>query len=260
MNPTDKATYENANSSEINDVYSDDQVTVDKKIHARARGIKHDKKKKITRKKRERFEKQCKQYDDVLGDHMLKEFAKTKSPHVIISNKTFNNMKFNVIMLSKPSIDNTSNNRNIFYEIKWMGKNVLKTNKGKFCHPNPASTKRNIIFVVVAMHEMIHIDNLIFYTEKGEMIPGLSVNTNRHGYVLLAFIKLDKSWKNQNILMTENRSQIANKFYINQIKQKQGNYHFGTSGIIYGLGYGPKCHRNEHGHSVDRYSNSKSAF
>ena len=47
MNPTDKATYENANSSEINDVYSDDQVTVDKKIHARARGIKYDKKRKL---------------------------------------------------------------------------------------------------------------------------------------------------------------------------------------------------------------------
>ena len=31
MNPTDKATYENANSSEITGVYSDDHVTVDKK-------------------------------------------------------------------------------------------------------------------------------------------------------------------------------------------------------------------------------------
>ena len=47
MNPTDKATYKNANSSEITDVYSDDHVTVDKKIHARAHGIKHDKKRKL---------------------------------------------------------------------------------------------------------------------------------------------------------------------------------------------------------------------
>ena len=92
------------------------------------------------------------------------------------------------------------------------------------------------------------------------MIPDLDVNTNMHGYVLLAFIQLEKNWKTQNILMTENRLQIANKFYINQIKQKQGNYHFGTSGTIFGLGYGPKCHRNKHGHSIDRYSNSKSAF
>ena len=92
------------------------------------------------------------------------------------------------------------------------------------------------------------------------MIPDLDVNTNMHGYVLLAFIQLEKNWKTQNILMTENRLQIANKFYINQIKQKQGNYHFGTSGTIFGLLYGPKCHRNKHGHSVDQYSNSKSLF
>ena len=42
MNPTDKGTYEKANPLEITDVYSDDHVTVDKKIHAWARGIKHD--------------------------------------------------------------------------------------------------------------------------------------------------------------------------------------------------------------------------
>ena len=57
MNPTDKGTYEKVNPSEITDLYSDGHVTVDKKIHVRARGIKHDKKKKIIRKKREQFEK-----------------------------------------------------------------------------------------------------------------------------------------------------------------------------------------------------------
>ena len=56
-------------------------------------------KKKIERKKKERFEIKYKQYDDVLGDQMIKEFAKTKSPHVIISNKTFIDIKIKVIML-----------------------------------------------------------------------------------------------------------------------------------------------------------------
>ena len=92
------------------------------------------------------------------------------------------------------------------------------------------------------------------------MIRDLGVNTNRHGYVLLAFIQLNKSWRTQSILMTENWLQIANKFYINQIKQKQGNYHFGTPEKNVDLGYGLKCHRNKHGHSVDQYSNSKSVF
>ena len=57
--------------------------------------------------------------------------------------------------------------------------------------------------------------------------------------------------------MTEPDFEVAKKYYINQIKQNSGRYHFGTSGTIFGLGYGPKCHRNEHGHSIDRYSSSK---
>ena len=60
--------------------------------------------------------------------------------------------------------------------------------------------------------------------------------------------------------MTEHRLQLVKKFFINQIKQKQGVDHFGTSGTIFGLRYVPKCHQNKHGHSIDRYSNSKSMF
>ena len=69
-----------------------------------------------------------------------------------------------------------------------------------------------------------------------------------------------KKWQTENILMTKNRLEIAENFFINQIKQKNGNYHFGTSGTIHGLGYGPTFHRNENGHSIDQYSNSKFMF
>ena len=60
--------------------------------------------------------------------------------------------------------------------------------------------------------------------------------------------------------MTEPRLQLVKKFYTSQIKPKHGVYHFGTSGTIYGLGYGPKFHQNKHGHSIDCYSNRKSLF
>ena len=69
-----------------------------------------------------------------------------------------------------------------------------------------------------------------------------------------------KKRQTENILMTENRLEITEKFFINQIKQKNGNCHFGTSGTIYGLGYEPKFYRNENGHSIDRYPNSKFMF
>ena len=48
-----------------------------------------------------------------------------------------------------------------------------------------------------------------------------------------------------NMLLNKERLDISNKFYINQVKQKQGNYHYGTSGNFFGLGYGPKFYQNE---------------
>ena len=76
------------------------------------------------------------------------------------------------------------------------------------------------------------------------MISDVLVNPDRHGYVLLAFIRVLKKWKNEKILLNKEPLEIANKFFINQIQQKQGNYHYGTSGTIFGLGYGPKFYRN----------------
>ena len=57
--------------------------------------------------------------------------------------------------------------------------------------------------------------------------------------------------------MTQPNQEMVNKFHINQKKKNSSSYHFGTSGTIFGLGYGPKCHCNEHGYSIDRYSNSE---
>ena len=47
-------------------------------------------------------------------------------------------------------------------------------------------------------------------------------------------------------------------FLLNQISTtKKGNYHFNTTGSIYGFGYGPKSIRNEYGHSVCKCATSK---
>ena len=66
--------------------------------------------------------------------------------------------------------------------------------------------------------------------EKGVIIPQSSLDENRRGYVMLAAIKVRKSWQNRNILITEPCFDLVNRFYMNQIKQNQGKYHFGTSG------------------------------
>jgi len=219
-----------------------------------------DKSKKAIKKKSRKMDKKCSQYDSIIHDNVIKEFFQAKTPHVILSNKTFNDIKLNVVMLTNPQIEHIPKNQMIHYKIKYMGDNIHVSKKGKYYNLKPCCTKRNMIFVLIAIHEVMYMDNLIFFTEMGDMISQTDIDKNRHGYVMLAAILVRKTWQKKDILITDRRYELVNKFYFNQIKQNQGNYHFGTSGKIFGLGYGPKCHKNEHGHSIDRYSNSKYFF
>ena len=257
MKSTNEDTYLKPDPSEENKLDSFAHRLNDNKCHSRSRSSKHDKKKKIKRKQKLRFEKKCNQYDEILRDQMVKKFAETKSPHVVLSNKTFNDIKSNVIMMSNPRIAKTSKSRIISYDIKWIGENIATKKKGKYYNLIPSRCKLNKIYLIVAIHELINFTNLLFFTEKGVMIPDVQVNPDRQGYVLIAFIHLKKTWTEEKILLNDKQLDISNKYFVNQVKQKKGNYHYGTSGTVFGLGYGPKFHQNEHGHSIDRFSNSK---
>ena len=52
-----------------------------------------------------------------------------------------------------------------------MGHNVSMHKKGPYYNLNPSTTKRNNVFIVIATNEVSHIDNLVFFTERDEMIP-----------------------------------------------------------------------------------------
>ena len=229
-------------------------------IQSHTRAFKLDKSKSNKRKKNEKFDKKCAQHDDIILENMRKDSFQVKSPHIILSNKSFNNVKQNVIMLTKPKVENIPKNRKVYYKLKWIGDNIILNKKGKYRNVNVSSSKRNVVFILIAIHEISYMENLIFFTEKGDMITQLNLDGSRQGYVLIAVVKVTKSWQKKKILLSEERFNLTSRFYINQIKQTHGAYHFGTSGTIYGLGYGPKCHRNQFGHSIDRYSTSKYLF
>ena len=145
-------------------------------------------------------------------------------------------------MLKNPRIEIIPKNRKIYHGIKWIGKNVLVNRKEKYRNLNVSFSKHNVVFILIAINEICYMENLMFLTEKGDMISHSKLNNNRRGYVFIAAIRVTKSSQNKQALLTEERFNIVSKFYINQIKQSQGTYHFGTSGTIYGLGYGPKYH------------------
>ena len=102
-------------------------------------------------------------------------------------------------------------NRQIFYDIKYMGHNVIMHKKGIYYNLNPSTTKRNIIFILIAINEVSHTDNLVFFTEKGEMISRSSFDKKKHGFVMLATIYIQKKWHSKDIVMTEPRLQLVKK-------------------------------------------------
>ena len=57
--------------------------------------------------------------------------------------------------------------------------------------------------------------------------------------------------------MTDSDLPLMKRYFVNQIAIKKGNYHFNTTGTVYGLGYGPKSNRKEYGHSVCKYTSRK---
>ena len=46
-------------------------------------------------------------------------------------------------------------------------------------------------------------------------------------------------------LVTGDNMLLMQRYFVNQIAIKKGNYHFDTTGTIYGLWYGPKLNRNK---------------
>ena len=111
---------------------------------------------------------------------------------------------------------------------------------------SPSTTSRNTMFIVVCLADLQHIKKLQFHTQLGHMIEKYDVDVNRDRcYVILSIILVNKEMhKHESIIIGEDLP-LLESFYINQIAIKKGNYHFDTTGTIYGLGCGPKSNRNE---------------
>ena len=94
------------------------------------RAFKLDKSKSQKSRKKEKFDQKCPRYDDIILDNMPKEFFKVKSPHIILSNKSFNKIKLNAVMLTNPRIEFEPKKRKVYYDKKWVGENVVLNKKG----------------------------------------------------------------------------------------------------------------------------------
>ena len=198
------------------------------------------------------------QYHDLMLDNLLKQYYSTKSPHLIISHKWFYKIRKNAIMLKSVQEKHVEKNRYIYYDIERFGDNVRYTKKNNHYVLNPSSTHNNTIYITVRLHDLSCIDKIQFHTELGYAIQKLDVKHEKaRCYAILSVIKMDKKVLKMKPIITQSDLPLMKRFYVNQIALRKGNYHFNTTGTIYGLGYGPKSNRNEYGHSVCKYANRK---
>ena len=192
-------------------------------------------------------------------ENVSKEYYRTKSPHVLINRKWFNRIRNNTVMLKNATESYNNSRRLIHYEVDRLGDNIKCIRKGNKWILNPSNTKYNMIIFAIRLADLWTVKKLQFHTVIGHMIGEYDLkNKKNQCYVLLSVIQINKEVQKSDPIIYDKDLSLMRRFFINQIAVKKGsNYHFNTSGIIYGLGYGPKCNRNEFGHSVCKYANSK---
>ena len=219
---------------------------------------KRDKQKKMKRKRLEKENLYLENYNDLLLDHLSKEVHTTESPHLVFNYKWFKKIKHNVIMFKNPTEVMIDSKRRIHYEIDYFGKNVDYTQKGNTWILNVSNTKTNSMYLLVRLKDIIHIPKVQYHTAFGKMISKYDIDKDRgQCFVLLAMIHLDKKTQKSKLFFEEKDMKLMKRYLRNQITTTSKNYHFNTTGTIYGFGYGPKSNKNEYGHSICRFANSK---
>ena len=112
-------------------------------------------------------------------DNLLKEYYTTKSPHLIISRQWFFKIKKNTITLKNARECADENGKKVYYEIDKIGSNVRYVQKKDVFVLNPSTMSRNIIFIIVRLADLSHIEKLQFHTRLGHMIQKYNLKTTK---------------------------------------------------------------------------------
>ena len=235
---------------------NDDKTTVissqKKRLHKR------DKKMSANSRKNKKMLTYWEKEDKILASHIPYNSMSTRSPHILI-NKWFHRLSDNCIVLKKPrEVGQCAKDRKIYYDIDRIGKNVQVSNKGKYLNLQLENTKHHWVMIVVKYKDIMTNPKLCFITESGFIIEEEKILSNDDGYVILAAIHRDVKLSDKKYTFSETELGLANKFFYNQTKGNQKDYHYQTSGTIHSFGYGAMYHTNHiTGHTISKFATSK---
>ena len=112
--------------------------------------------------------------------------------------------------------------------------------------------------IVVRYKDVMSNQKLCFYSKSGIIIEENKISSKDQDYVVLAAIYRDLKLSDPNYSFSDAELSLANKFFYNQIKGNQEDYHFKMSGIIHSFRYGAMYHANaQTGHTIGKFSTSK---
>ena len=221
------------------------------------RNIDRDRRRSMRYKRTKKEKKYWDREDEILASHIPYDGDATKSPHILI-NKWFYRWRENCIILKHPHEEGNLKDRQIHYEVSYIGHNIIYKTKKNYLNIQLENTTKKWLLIVTKFEEVRSNPKLCFITESGHLISQDELTKNSDGYVVLAAINFDTKLTNCHDPFSDDEISMAKKFFYNQSHSSKKEYHFNTTGTIHSFGYGPVYRQDPiTKHSVARFATSK---
>ena len=189
------------------------------------RNIDRDRRRSMLYKRTRKEKKHWEIEDDILASHIPYDGDSKKSPHILI-NKWFYRLHENCIILRKPEEEGSLKDRQIHYEMSYIGRNIMYKTKKNYLNIQLENTKQKWLLILVKFEAVRFNPKLCFITESGHLISQEEITKNSDGYVVLAAINHDSKLTTSHKPFSDDEISLARKFFYNQSHNSKKEYHY----------------------------------
>ena len=120
------------------------------------------------------------------------------------------------------------------------------------------TTSLRLISSILIRFKDIMNNPVEFFTDTGNLIMLQNTLQDKNWYLVLGAFQLEEKFKQMENMWLDKHLKLAQKRLFYQTKNNMKDYHFGTSGSIFSLGYGPMYTQNHViKHFIDMFSINK---
>ena len=112
--------------------------------------------------------------------------------------------------------------------------NINFNRKKNLYNLNVDGTKNNKIFILLRYKDVLNNQKLSFLRGQEMWLIVKQMNIRKKGYVLLATVQVEPILRKNENMLTREDILVTNRFLRNQTQTTKKDYHFGTTGHIFG--------------------------